>query len=1387
MVTSRESKDALRLLPFSGKQEHWRQWNAKHLARAAIIGTYDALTADINEEESSSSESRSSTRSASAAAAELEKADRQAYAELLVSCSDIAFYIVEAVKPGAQRAARAFRELRNKYAVKSSARKTELRKLFSTARMAADQDPDVFIMELDYIRRQLADNGVDISDADFVTDIVVKLPDAYSELVTLVEQDLDDLSLADLQIKLRGFYRRKILSPPSVGPSPESALAARLASSHRPGGGAPSGGAAAAAFAGAVGGKVRCDHCKKLGHTIDKCFALHGYPPNWQPRKQRGKHTDRRKKEESSSGKSGDSGSSGAKAHVGFMAAEGRSIAMVDSATAGEVTVENWIIDSGCTSHMTYSADGMLNVRPHEVSVHLMDGNTAETSFIGDLPVIIHGEPITLYNVVVVPSMEPRQLSLLSVRKATAHGVTFTFGGSSGNLQCGDLVIPFETNERGLWAMTVTRSRYISHELCNLSAAGGIDINLLHQRLGHISFTATKALGSQLGVTVTGTPAPCVACELGKSRRAAISKVNTSPATEPLGLVHTDFAGPFRTPSRGGARYAQVVIDSATEVTSIIAHPSKESQNAKSGLEYFTKTVGRPLGLKVQSVRSDCGGEFTKDFDAICDELEIVHQKSPPYSQQYNGKAERVLQTLIQRASCMLQHAKLPQFLWGEALNTACYLYNRSPHSSLDGKTPYEAIMGVKPDIKHLRVFGTLCFLHIPKDKRGKFDARSIPCIFVGYAVNMPTGTYRIYNPATRHVVESIHVSFHEGTLYSDKQREDAERAWDEGEEKWEQLLEEELEQEPAGAAQPEGAAEPEGVDNSSDDGSDGEPVAKTRPPLLLTLPRSTIGGGGTLEVEGGGHSSYMAVTCDPTSLHEALSSPDAAKWQEAMHAEMTALVNMGTWSVVELSPGRKPIGTKWVFKTKLNSAGEMSRYKARLVVQGFTQVEGVDYFDTYAPVVNITTIRTLLACGAAHDWEMEQMDIDTAFLNAMVDEEIYVKMAPGYEQYAANGEPLVYRLHRSLYGLKQAPRNWNHMLNDWLVDSCGFRRCVVDTCLYVFEDTSSDEVLFVGIYVDDLAILTNSLQLLISFKSNIKENFNVKELGALEHFLGIRITRDRSKRLLTMDQTTYINSILEKYNMVDARPVVTPAAEGALTKTMTAITPGDSAFLATVPYRGVVGSLVYVAVMTRPDISNSVREVSRYMSAPGRPHWQACLRILRYLKGTADYKLTFDFSGATNMELVGYCDADHASDIDTRRSITGYIFFFGAAAISWVSRMQPTVAQSSTEAEYMALTEALNEAIHLRQLLSDLRLPQPEATTIFEDNEGAIKLASNPIHHRRTKHIDVKYHLIRDHVNWRTIKLVYINTKKQLADALTKGVDGATLRVLTRAIFTDA
>jgi hypothetical protein len=337
-----------------------------------------------------------------------------------------------------------------------------------------------------------------------------------------------------------------------------------------------------------------------------------------------------------------------------------------------------------------------------------------------------------------------------------------------------------------------------------------------------------------------------------------------------------------------------------------------------------------------------------------------------------------------------------------------------------------------------------------------------------------------------------------------------------------------------------------------------------------------------------------------------------------------------------------------------------------------------------------------------------------------------------------------------------------------------------VDTCLYTFFDAGL--ILILVVYVDDLIIASNSTDLVSKFKTSITGRFNTKDLGDLKYFLGINIERDRSKKLLTMDQSTYIKGIISKFRMDDCTPAATPSADQALTKGGSAAS--DAAFMASVPYQSAVGSLLYAAVITRPDISNAVREVSRYMHSPRRAHWAACLKVIRYLKGTVDYKLAFDFGGDTSLALTGFCDANHASDLDTRRSTTGYLFLFGGAPVSWASRMQPTVALSSTEAEYMAATEATNEAIHLRQLFSDMGFPESAATVIFEDNQSAIKLASNPIHHRRSKHIDVRYHHIRHHITAGTIRLEYVHTSAQLADSLTKAVPGAALQTLTTAVF---
>ena len=1295
--------------------------------------------------------------------------------------------------------------------------------------MSADEDPDDFVHRAEYKRRQLLDNNVVLDVAEFVSDIVLKLPPNYSELVTTIEQELDSLSLSDLQGKLRAFYQRKVVSVPREA----AALAARAppVSSVKP--------------SVTSAGGLKCSHCNKLGHTVAKCWSKHGKPDDWTPKKKVfGRH---RKGSEHKSG--GDASG----INIGFMA-------VADTSTTGlpAPKVEDWVLDSGASAHMTGSPIGLINVSPLNVPVTAMNNSVATATCTGDLPCTIDGLDVTLYGVIVVPAMGA--INLLSLGMASARGVEFTFLADRCNVHVGGInFIP--TKKSGLWTLPIIRN------LGGHSALIGVDINVLHRRFGHVNHQALSRLASRLDVPVSGTPVDCVSCELGKSRRTPVVKFSDAPVTEPLTLLHTDFMGPNPVMSLGGSRYAQIVIDNATRVATVSMHKNKSAESACAGLDYFIANVPLPgMNHKVGSIRTDCGGEFSGAFSVRCNELNIKRQFSPAHTQQINGVAERALQTITQRASTIMHHGKLSDNLWGEAINTACYLTNRAPHSALGGITPIEALCGVAPAIDHLYTPGCLALIHIEKSLRhGKLDARAAPGIFVGYAVNKPTGTLRVYNPATKRVVESFHVKICDNILYSDWQRERAGATPDSYDSDdsdstgldclaW-PLASAPVVVPPAAPAAPAAAAPLIAPDLAL---PPPPAVAAVAPPLITVLPPpvtasvvapprrkqratpapaaapatpNTTRSGAVYERTGAAHSTaklavaelddvmpglvdddcddvmtrqfdgpfynvtaatdaaplfaFMSVNGEPTSYGAAMASPDADEWQGAMDNEVDSLESTGTWREEEASPECNIINTQWVFKVKKNSEGVVVKYKARVVAQGNNQVYGVDFSETFAPVAAITTVRTLLAVSAALGYYVHQIDYDTAYLNAPIEEEVWVRPPPGYKKYSATGKPLVYKLLRSLYGLKQSGRNWNNMLNDWLI-KFGFERSAVDTCLYIYTD-SDGTVLYVIVYVDDLIPSSGSLDLIQRFKASVAADFKIKDLGQLEHFLGIHINYDRLTKQVTLDQTAYINGIIHKFGFADCTPITSPASVEPLSISMAASTAADIAFMETVPYRSAVGSLLYAAVVSRPDISNSVREVSRFLHRPGPAHWNAVSQIFKYLKKTVNFKLAYNLD-TSEPTLSGYCDADLAGDIDGRKSTTGYIFMFGGAPLSWRSSLQPTVALSSTEAEYMALTEATNEAISLRQLLADLHMPFVLAapTVIYEDNQGAIKLASNPIHHRRTKHIDIKYHHIRHHIINGTIKLVYINTAHQLADSLTKRVNGAKLRILTLAIFVE-
>ena len=410
-----------------------------------------------------------------------------------------------------------------------------------------------------------------------------------------------------------------------------------------------------------------------------------------------------------------------------------------------------------------------------------------------------------------------------------------------------------------------------------------------------------------------------------------------------------------------------------------------------------------------------------------------------------------------------------------------------------------------------------------------------------------------------------------------------------------------------------------------------------------------------------------------------------------------------------------------------------------------------------FAPVSKYSTLRTLLAKVTAEDMEIHQVDIKTAFLHGELEEEIYIEQPEGYEE----GPPgTACKLNKSLYGLKQAPRAWFSRLNRELEDF-GFKASDADPSLFTLHNKANSVYLLV--YVDDILIAGDDTTTVNAIKQKLLKSFQGRDLGEITSFLGINISRDRAKKELKIDQKGMIKDIIEEFGMEDAKPRSTPMSTSLkLTKNE-----GETLDKEKYPYGTLVGKLMFLAVATRPDLAYTVGALTRFMANPTIVHWQVAKDVVRYLAKTPERGITFRGS---NTELKVYCDADYAGDIDTRRSTTGYVFMMSGGATSWNSKRQPTVAVSTTEAEYMAAAAAVKEGLWMRKLLESLNV-KVDKINIMCDNQSAIKLLKNPIFSVRSKHIDVIHHFARERVLRGDVVFNYIHTKKMLADVMTKAL----------------
>ncbi|KAJ9685012.1 hypothetical protein PVL29_017155 [Vitis rotundifolia] len=791
----------------------------------------------------------------------------------------------------------------------------------------------------------------------------------------------------------------------------------------------------------------------------------------------------------------------------------------------------------------------------------------------------------------------------------------------------------------------------------------------------------------------------------------------------------------------------------------------------------FYAEIQTQFNISIRVLRSDNAREyFSAPFTSFMSHHGILHQSSCAHTPQQNGVAERKNRHLVETARTILLHSNVPFRFWGDAVLTACYLINRMPSSILHDQIPHSLLFPDQP-LYFLppRVFGCTCFVHILTPGQDKLSAKAMKCLFVGYS-RLQKG-YRCYSLETHRYFISADVTFFEDSPFFSTTSESL-------------PISEVL---PIPIVSPPDAMPPRPLQvyhrrprvvaplPFAEAPADSLPIPSASPAPALPSPndlpiavrkgiRSTrnphpIYNFLSYHRLSSPYSAFVSAISSvslPKSTHEALSHPG---WRQAMVDEMAALHSNDTWDLVVLPSGKSTVGCRWVYAVKVGPDGQVDRLKARLVAKGYTQVYGSDYGDTFSPVAKIASVRLLLSMAAMCSWPLYQLDIKNAFLHGDLAEEVYMEQPPGFVAQGESG--LVCRLRRSLYGLKQSPRAWFGRFSS-VVQEFGMLRSTADHSVF-YHHNSLGQCIYLVVYVDDIVITGSDQDGIQKLKQHLFTHFQTKDLGKLKYFLGIEIAQSSSGVVLS--QRKYALDILEETGMLDCKPVDTPMDPNVK------LVPGQGEPLGDPGrYRRLVGKLNYLTI-TRPDISFPVSVVSQFLQSPCDSHWDAVIRILRYIKSTPGQGVLYENRGHT--QVVGYTDADWAGSPTDRRSTSGYCVFIGGNLISWKSKKQDVVARSSAEAEYRAMALATCELIWLRHLLRELRFGKDEQMKLICDNQAALHIASNPVFHERTKHIEVDCHFIREKIASGCVATSFVNSNDQLADIFTKSLRGPRIKYI--------
>lgn len=1071
--------------------------------------------------------------------------------------------------------------------------------------------------------------------------------------------------------------------------------------------------------------------------------------------------------------------------------------------SGGKHLLDVELYDSGASSHMSGYRNRFTNFKtipPKPITA--ADKRSFNAIGKGDMYINVPNGPTTsrvlLRDVLYAPTMG---VTLVSISRITKAGSNVLFTGDTCKIFDKDRKIVGKIKVDGGLYRVYQGRRPDSEEFAG-KAREVLSIDELHRRMGHVSHSAARALvqkklvsGIELDESSKATV--CESCEWAKGVRKEIQKTRDGDRAVAIGdEVHSDLWGPAPVETINRKEYYVSFTDDHSRYTHLFLLRTKdETFDAYVTYEALMKTQ---YNVQIKKLHTDRGGEYlSNEFSDHLAKAGTVRQLTVHDTPEYNGVAERLNRTLLVKIRAMLHDSGLPKFLWGEAAHHAVYLKNRTWTRTLDDTTPHEILTGEKPDLSNLHPWG--CRVRVHDTSGSKLDGRSKIGHWVGFDVE--SNAHRVYWEGRRLITVERSVKFNveeeltegvplegEWDVEGDDNNQSPSRSYPKA--SIEEIPDPDAPSAPHNEA-PEVTAEPEIQEKRVRKPSsyvrrlqEGEGVTSARPsdgllPKGIQEVAEVVDEWEMVSVE----EFAMATVTEASegimpSYEEAKKRPDWPKWQEAIKAELQNLKMNGTWELVERPDGANVVDCKWVLRIKKNAAGEIEKYKARLVARGFTQVYGVDYYETYAPVAKLATFRLITAIAARNGWPLDSFDFDSAYLNSLLgDEVIYLEQPPDHDDHAKPRATWVWKLIKTIYGLRQGAKNWYDALTQALTE-LDFKRSEADHGLFFKEEDG--HLVILAIHVDDCLMTGGSVELNAKVKRDLNAKYKLTDLGPANWLLGIRINRNLAERTVALSQHAYINSILTRFNFNDLKPSaipMDPSAQLSVSQCPTKLE--DLARMRNVPYREAVGSLMYAAMGTRPDIAFAVSTVSQFSHNPGWEHWEAVKRIFRYLKGTKELELVY---GGDKRGLVGYTDADGASQ-EHRRAISGYVFMIDGGAVSWSSKKQELVTLSTTEAEYVAATHAAKEVMWLRRLISEVFGTIDEPTTLFSDSQSAIALTKDGHYHARTKHIDIRYHFIRYIVEAGHIKLIYCPTHEMTADVLTKALPSAKAKHFASAL----